>query len=199
MLICDAFANWHATIRPAVVEACGADDMPALSESWNNYTDSLCKDGALTSLQYQHCPAFDDAMPVDEDDEIDHILDCLSVFAVIVEISSRPDGLDLDWDKRARHFHVTITRGGDALVVYYSQGSGVSAYPGRADVLGAVMHDLIQGWPVTFEEWAEDLGLDTDSRRAERSFNECCRITRGVEALFSDVSLDDLAALLESY
>jgi len=28
------------------------DDKPALRESWNNFTDSLCKDGMITDHQY---------------------------------------------------------------------------------------------------------------------------------------------------
>jgi hypothetical protein len=28
------------------------DDKPALRESWNNFTDSLCKDGMITEHQY---------------------------------------------------------------------------------------------------------------------------------------------------
>lgn len=28
-------------------------DLPALREAWNNFTDSLCKDGAISSRQYE--------------------------------------------------------------------------------------------------------------------------------------------------
>jgi hypothetical protein len=28
-------------------------DKPAKSQAWNDYTDSLCKDGRITSKQYQ--------------------------------------------------------------------------------------------------------------------------------------------------
>lgn len=39
------------------------DDGPMLAESWNDYTDSLCKDGELCALQYHYAPAYDEDMP----------------------------------------------------------------------------------------------------------------------------------------
>lgn len=30
------------------------DDIPAKREAWNNYTDSLCKDGQITERQYNN-------------------------------------------------------------------------------------------------------------------------------------------------
>ena len=30
-----------------------ASDKPALREAWNNFTDSLCKDGLITERQYE--------------------------------------------------------------------------------------------------------------------------------------------------
>lgn len=42
------------------------DDDGALHESWSEYTDSLCKDGQLTDLQYHYCPSHDDPMPTDD-------------------------------------------------------------------------------------------------------------------------------------
>lgn len=56
--ISSAFAQWQelATDIPK-------DDAAMLAESWNDYTDSLCKDGQLCALQYHHAPAYDDDMP----------------------------------------------------------------------------------------------------------------------------------------
>ena len=41
-------------ISESVIVQYGADDTPAMSESFNNWTDSLCKDGELHGLQYHH-------------------------------------------------------------------------------------------------------------------------------------------------
>lgn len=43
-------------IAPLVIEQYGEDDEPAMSEAFNNWSDSLCKDGVLHELQYnQYC------------------------------------------------------------------------------------------------------------------------------------------------
>ena len=43
-------------ISEAVVVQYGADDIPAMSEAFNNWSDSLCKDGEIHPLQYdQYC------------------------------------------------------------------------------------------------------------------------------------------------
>jgi len=46
---------WRANVLPFIVEqyeADGVPDIPARSESFNNYTDSLCKDGEISEYQY---------------------------------------------------------------------------------------------------------------------------------------------------
>lgn len=43
-------------VLPAVIEQYGEDDQPAINETFNNWTDSLCKDGFIHDLQYdQYC------------------------------------------------------------------------------------------------------------------------------------------------
>ena len=39
-------------VAPAVIEQYGADDEPAMSEAFNNWSDALCKDGELHPEQY---------------------------------------------------------------------------------------------------------------------------------------------------
>lgn len=39
-------------VKPCVIAQHGKDDKPAIREAWNNYTDSLCKDGFITPHQY---------------------------------------------------------------------------------------------------------------------------------------------------
>lgn len=45
----DAF---DAEIAEYVIAQYGEDDEPAMSEAFNNWTDSLCKEGRLHSVQY---------------------------------------------------------------------------------------------------------------------------------------------------
>lgn len=44
-------------------------DECARDEAWNNYTDSLTKDGQLTGLQYHYCPDFDNIENAGDDAE----------------------------------------------------------------------------------------------------------------------------------
>lgn len=72
----EAFDQWEQDIKPLVIERYGKDDEPALSESWNDYTDMLCKDGQFTGLHYKYCPAWDDKMP---NDDVEFILEKLNI------------------------------------------------------------------------------------------------------------------------
>jgi len=48
----DVLADFEENILPAVVEEYGWDDVPTKREAWNNWTDSLCKNGQITTHQY---------------------------------------------------------------------------------------------------------------------------------------------------
>lgn len=41
-------------VLPGVLEAYGADDEPAINEAFNDYTDSLCKDGDISDETYNN-------------------------------------------------------------------------------------------------------------------------------------------------
>ncbi len=41
------------TIAPSVLKQYGADQV-AFNEAFNNWTDSICKDGVISSSQYHH-------------------------------------------------------------------------------------------------------------------------------------------------
>jgi len=46
--------TFRAEILPFIVEAYSADDQPAISEGFSNWSDSVCKDGDLHPLQYHN-------------------------------------------------------------------------------------------------------------------------------------------------
>ncbi len=53
----DAINMWRDGILPfiqAEFEADGVPDYPARSESFNNWTDMLCKDGRISEWQYNN-------------------------------------------------------------------------------------------------------------------------------------------------
>ena len=52
MTYAKACEEFKETIEPLVVAQYGRDDDVALREEFNNWTDYLCKDGRITSNQY---------------------------------------------------------------------------------------------------------------------------------------------------
>lgn len=69
----DVHDNWMELVKECNIDR---DDGPAMAESWNDYTDSICKDGDFTAKQYHFCPAWDDTMP---DCDLTHVLEGLSL------------------------------------------------------------------------------------------------------------------------
>lgn len=102
------YAVWKEDVRPAVVRQYSETDEPALSESWNQFTDAACKEGQITGLQYHYCPADDAPMPDSSDllDEVDWLLERLEIKADASELQDRVwneqpipelDGISADW------------------------------------------------------------------------------------------------------
>ena len=46
--------DFKTNILPSVIARCGKNDKPAIREAYNNYSDSLCKDGLITTKQYNN-------------------------------------------------------------------------------------------------------------------------------------------------
>ena len=198
MLIRDAFKNWESEIKPLVIEQYSEDDTVALSESWNDYTDSLCKDGELTDLQYHYCPAFDDTIPDDEDDEREYILKAMGVRLEWKQYANRTDNIG-DWQPEARHFKFSIIRGSGAVISgWYSQGSAHKAPPTLQDVISCLLMDT-SDIEQDFEDWASDLGFDPDSRKAEKMFKACQKTGEDLERMFGVQELEDMRTMFEDY
>ncbi len=48
-----ALRRFRFEVAPAVVARHGSNDKPACRQAWNNWTDSLHKDGEITTRQYE--------------------------------------------------------------------------------------------------------------------------------------------------
>lgn len=51
----------------------------------------------------------------------------------------------------------------------------------------------------SFEEWASEYGYETDSRKAEATYNECVRIGLQLRAMIGNASLEQLSNLFQDY
>lgn len=102
----------------------------------------------------------------------------------VSRITSRPDRVASDWDKKASHWLCEFHAADSTLATYYSQGSGHTFYkhgqthvktPTISDVLGCLLMDaseFVDSAP-SFEEWAGNYGYDTDSISALRIYESC--------------------------
>jgi hypothetical protein len=162
-----AFGSYEADIKPLVIAQYGQDDV-ALSEAWNNYTDSLTKDGQMNGLMYHYCPANDEDMPR-ESDMAEFLLDAMGFTMDVQTLNERTDGVSMSRD--AYHFALTIKRGTNSMECEYSMGK---AHGGRnpeiVEVLECLLTDTDSVDGRTFEEFCDDMGYDEDSRKAFATF-----------------------------
>lgn len=76
----------------------------------------------------------------------------------------------------------------------YRYGTREKILPKLYDVVASLLLDARVSEYPDFESWADDMGLDTDSRSAERSYRECRRIA---EQFTARVGLEEMARLRE--
>lgn len=195
--IAQAFAQWKdGSGMGSPFEIHGKDDYPALSESWNDYTDGLCKDGQLNDLQYHHCPAWDDEMPGDtvgEDGAF--LLESMGVQFDFASVIALPDGCMAD---STYHWRYNIKRGGQVMSGYYSTGAAHTGEPENADVFNYLLLGS-DGVDELFETWADNLGYDADSRQAENIYNACKQTLIDLERMFTSSELADLREVFENF
>ena len=84
-------------------------------------------------------------------------------------IEKRPDALMSDMPTGSRHWRVTLRAERRRLTIYFSQGPAIEHAPTAEDVLDCLANDAA-GYDNarSFEEWCNEYGYDTDSRRAEQ-------------------------------
>jgi hypothetical protein len=178
-----------------------SSDTIAMCEAWNNYTDSLCKDGELTDLQYHYCPAWDDMAGHDDsiEEDLELILSGMGIRFTCKRIDARRDGLMSDM---ARHFLCSFWRTGGksgGFSLEFSQGSAHTESPTDFDVLGCVMCDMVEDSEFTessFKDWCDEYEYDTDSRQAESTYRAILEQSKAVRDTFSSSEIDGLRQLL---
>ena len=197
--IAEAFDSFNREIRPFIDD----EDTVALSEEWNNYTDGLCKDGAMSALLYRLCPAVSDVSPSDDDMAV--VVDAIGLTMTAKRVAGRSDGAL--WPAGARHFIVTLAIASRSMTVPYSMGSGLTRDPTLDDVLGSVLFDIadVEGLAVDNEsdlsQWCDEFGFDEDSRDARRAYRACIAAREEFATLMGDAidesEFGDLQAIVE--
>jgi hypothetical protein len=78
---------------------------------------------------------------------------------------------DPKWHAQASHWKCTLRAGKRRMTITFSQGSGIHGEPTIDSVLDCLISDASSiDDAKTFESWAGEMGWDTDSRKAEKTF-----------------------------
>lgn len=89
------------------------------------------------------------------------------------------------WNATAHHWYVTLKRTSDKrrMTVIFHTGSALHEAPTTADVLDNVASDASTVENARdFSDWCNELGYDTDSRKAERIYKATVRQTERLKA-----------------
>jgi hypothetical protein len=104
--------------------------------------------------------------------ELQRLCDKLKIKAVAtygaVEV---PEG----WTHGTHPYKVKLTFQKRSMTVPFFMGPAHEKEPTAADVLSCLCSDA-RAADDSFEDWARDLGYDTDSREAEATYKACCAI-----------------------
>ena len=190
------YSELKTYFKETFVPGIPADDEVMLNEEWNNYTDSECKDGEITNLQYHHCPSYEDCPEDDtEDEDRAFILGAMGVRATIMSVDRRPDWND-EYSKTQNHWGFTLSRGKHEHGGYYSQGSAVLGAPDVVDLIGSLLADTTDYEP-DFDDWCSNTGEDTDSRRAYAAWETIGKENEFLTAAFNKSEMEYLRQMFE--
>lgn len=87
-----------------------------------------------------------------------------------------------DW----RNFKVQIACGKRRMTLYFSQGSAWTQDPSIESILSCLASDAASVADSDFESWCADLGYETDSRKAERTYKLCERQSKKLANLLGE-------------
>ncbi len=86
---------------------------------------------------------------------------------------------------------------------YSLDGSGMLAKPLPKPELRDVLYSLIMDSDVlnysSFEDWAQNFGYETDSRKAEKIYNACLAIALQLRGALGQPAIDKLQVLFQDY
>lgn len=108
----------------------------------------------------------------------------------------KPGPANADWGTPNNGWRVTLKNGrGNSWIVPFYMGLGLKGEPKALEVLESLVRDASSYRDArSFEEWAGDLGYDTDSRSAHKTYMACKRISDKLESFLTN---EEFAAALE--
>lgn len=96
------------------------------------------------------------------------------------------DQLD-EWQQKANQYRVTLKYNGHQMTVDYFTGQGWTKEPTWKDVLGSLVSDYYCYESAdSFEDFCQELGYDTDSRRVEKIYKQIEKQSKKLVNLLGD-------------
>lgn len=116
---------------------------------------------------------------------------------LVMSVRSVKRNPHMQGEQMPRNFECTIEFEGrgyhEPLTVYFSQGSAHKKPPTLADVLDCLASDASGVDNArSFEDWASEYGYDTDSRKAERTYQICKKQAQELKALLGQDAYNQL-------
>ncbi len=92
------------------------------------------------------------------------------------------------------HWLCKLRHEGKIMRVYFSQGYGHNGRkPDLESVLDCLASDSVSVENArNFEDWADDLGFDTDSRKADKTYNFCRMLATRLKKLLGEEKYETL-------
>jgi hypothetical protein len=90
--------------------------------------------------------------------------------------------LENEWQKKAHNYRVTLRYQRRRITIDFFMGEAITDAPTVDVVMDCLISDAMaadQG----FEDFCADMGLDTDSRQAERTWKGCLAVSRKLRRL----------------
>lgn len=88
-----------------------------------------------------------------------------------------------EWQRRSNGYRVCFTYSRRQTCFDFWQGSGITHDPKANDVMSCLVSDANAGM-ATFDDFCNEFGYDTDSRKAEQTWQACQRIGKQLSHLF---------------
>ncbi len=102
-----------------------------------------------------------------------------------VKFTGEPSPWQDDDKQPMNGYRVTLRYQGRRMTVPFWTGIGWTHEPSAADVLDCLASDAGSA-QLSFEDWCEELGYDSDSRKAERTYNATLKQTEALRRLMGD-------------
>lgn len=98
-----------------------------------------------------------------------------------------------EWQRTSNPWTITLKKGRKRVTFGFWTGTGIKGEPTGEDVLSSVADDS-GGFDNarSFEDWAEEYGYDTDSRKAERIYKEVGKNAKKLKGFLGPEAYEEL-------